>query len=558
MTHITPLSEISGYSQLLANYEKNKDKNWKDWLKFDKIFEKPGKQGLVGLLSIVNTLKDNTQSNKLSKVEDITPELDSEIKTDKQLIFKISQYINYLIQHESTVMCGLNDLAGYCPHFCKLIGNILCEVDPKSGKTKNPFNSEAKYKIKKETMLCEYIDKSSKFYNYIRSNKISEDILYSTIKQVLLAISIAQKKKQFTHYDLHSCNIMMKKCNQNVVFLYVLDEENQFAVPTHGHYPVVIDFGFSYIKDMDDGPLWASMGHTEVGFMSDRFDWVADPKLFLVTVSGEIKEKRGSKKSHKFRRIVRNLFNNLTIDWSSGWDTEDDKSVSDCVLEVISSHNPGSNIFDKYEQYCIDLLQSLIILPLEEQDYSEIDKSYKIFIKEFINIENQISSPFYNLYILKGIVDAARYVRAGYMQKNTRIDSIRTFRMKIIERVNEVANFCKLNNIHYEKMLCSLLVFSKCMEGMLYKFITKRMKEKEYEYNKLPLKSVEQIYAAIETNLSDEYNYNEKTTIFVLDALEENTGMLKLTPEQTNLINEIHPLCRGTSLYDIYKCISPI
>ena len=62
----------------------------------------------------------------------------------------------------------------------------------------------------------------------------------------------------------------------------------QHYIPTNGHYPVIIDFGFSYINDMKDGPLWPSMAHTCVGFMSDRFDWVADPKLFLVTVSGEI------------------------------------------------------------------------------------------------------------------------------------------------------------------------------------------------------------------------------------------------------------------------------
>jgi hypothetical protein len=480
-------------------------------------------------------------------------------KEKKKYVFKISQYINYLIQHESIVMKGLNDLSPYCPHFCKSVGTILCKVDPKSRKTGNPFNTETKCQIQKEALLCEYIDKSCKFYNYIRAtDRISENILYSSIKQVLLAICIAQRKKQFVHYDLHSFNIMMRRCNQNVVFLYVLDEENQFAIPTLGHYPVIIDFGFSYIKDMDDGPLWASMGHTDVGFMSDRFDWVADPKLFLVTVSGEIKEKHNSKSARKLRRIVRNLFNPLTIDWDSGWDTEDDQGAADYVAELIHEYNEGSVIFEDYDHYCIDLLQTLIILPLEEQDYSEIHRSYSIFVKEFVKIENQISSQFYNLYILKGIVDAARHVRAAYTRQDTRIDAIRTFRLKIYERVQEVANFCKLENVHYEKMLCSLFVFSRCMEGVLYDVITTRMKEKEHEYKKLPLKSTEQIYASIEANLPDNYVYNNKTTIFVLDSVNENTGMLQLTDEQVSTINEIHPLCRGTSLYDIYLGKSPI
>ena len=534
MSKITPLSEVSGYSELLTYYEENKDRPWQQWLSFDTVFDKPGKQGLVGLMTLKN-------------------------KTGKKCVFKISQYINYLVHHESVVMKGLNELSPYCPHFCKLIGNIICKVDPKSRKEGNPFNLEAKYPIEKEALLCEFIDKSYKFYNYIRAvDRISEDVLYSTIKQVLLAIAIAQKKKRFAHYDLHSFNVMMRKCNRDVVFLYVLDEENQFAVPTFGHYPVIIDFGFSYISDMEDGPLWASMAHTDVGFMSDRFDWVADPKLFLVTVSGEIKEKRNSKRAHKLRRVVRNLFHSLDIDWMSGWDEGEEQGASDYITEMLEDYNPGSTLFEDYEHYCIDLLQTLVILPLEEQDYSEIHKSYQVFVKEFMHIENQISSPFYNLYILKGLVDAARCVRAAYMQQDTRIDAIRTFRTRVHERVDEVANFCKLEKIHYERLLCSLLIFARCIEGVLYDVMAARMAEKQREYNKLSLKSTEQIYAGIEANIPDDYVYTKDTTVFVLDSVKENTGCVKLTSEQIDIINDIHSLCRGTALYDIHLGRAPI
>ena len=370
-------------------------------------------------------------------------------------------------------------------------------------------------------------------------NYISENVLFSTVKQVLLAISLAQKKKNFTHYDLHSFNIMMRKCDPDLVFLYVLDNENQFIVPTYGHYPVIIDFGFSYIEDMEDGPLWTSLAHTDVGFMSDRFDWVADPKLFLVTVSGEIKEKRPNKRSRKFRRVVRNLFFPLKIDWDSGWDEDDIQSAADYVTELVSDYNPGSLIFENYEHYCIDIIQSLIILPLEEQNYMNIQEHYKIFVREFMNIEKQITSPFYNLYILQGIIDATRYVRAAYMSKDTRIDSIRTFRLKIFERVNEVAKFCKLENIHYEKMLCSLLMLARGVEGVLYDIMEIRMSEKQHKYDMLPLKNIEQIYAAIEVNLPDTYEYNNKTSIIILDSVKETMKNINMTKEQSILINEV-------------------
>ena len=55
-----------------------------------------------------------------------------------------------------------------------------------------------------------------------------------------------------------------------------------------------IDFGFSFCDDLDNKPLWASLAHTDVGFMTNQFDPVADPKLLLVTMSDELKRYRNS------------------------------------------------------------------------------------------------------------------------------------------------------------------------------------------------------------------------------------------------------------------------
>ena len=530
LSNPTNISEIFGFSNLVEYYNQNKDKNFHEWLEFDQTFKNPGKQGLVGLLNSTKKIGNN------------------------KFVFKVSQYINYLVQHEYTVMKGLNELSPYCPHFCKAIGTILCEVDPQSRKSGNPFEITSRHPIEKEVLLTEYIDNSSKLYNYIGSPRIHENVIYSAIKQVLMAIAIAQKKKQFSHYDLHSYNIMMKKCEPDVVFLYVLDEENQFCVPTWGHYPVIIDFGFSYIKDLDDGPAWPSMGHTDVGFMSDRFDPIADPKLFLVTVAKEMRSKRAGSKSNKFRRIVKNMFGRLKIDWESGWDTVEKKGASDFITDMLNGYTVDSNIFHNYDHYCVDLIQSLIILPMEQQKYTDIEVSYQAFIKEFVKIENDIGNPFYNIYILKGIVDIAREIRVDYLSPGkTRDKAIKYFRQGIYERINCVAKYCNPKNIHFEKMLCSLLCLSKNMEGILYDVITSRMKDKEREYSKMPLQTIEQIYGAIEANIPDKYIYNPKTVVFIMNCPKQNCSRLELTPQNCLDINNTHPLSKGTFLYDLYK-----
>ena len=100
------LNGTSNILNLISYYDENKDNDWKEWLSFDTVFNKPSKQGIVGLLEMKNNTSD-------------------------KLVFKISQYINYLTQHESIVMKGLNTLSSYCPHFCRSIGTILCDVEPK-------------------------------------------------------------------------------------------------------------------------------------------------------------------------------------------------------------------------------------------------------------------------------------------------------------------------------------------------------------------------------------------------------------------------------------------
>jgi hypothetical protein len=99
-------------------FEENKDKSIEQWLVFNKVLDKPGKQGIVGLFD----LKNNDSDEK------------------KQYIFKISQYINYLVYHELIIMQGLKEINTYCPHFCKGIGLIKTKVDAKYKKDEdNPF-----------------------------------------------------------------------------------------------------------------------------------------------------------------------------------------------------------------------------------------------------------------------------------------------------------------------------------------------------------------------------------------------------------------------------------
>ena len=91
------------------------------------------------------------------------------------------------------------------------------------------------------------------------------------------------------------------------------------------------------------------------------------------------------------------------------------------------------------------------------------------------------------------------------------------------------------------------------MEGILYDAVENRMEHKEKEYKKLPLQSVEQIYASIEANLPDEYIYNENTKIVIIDAHGEQTDVMQIPESELQILNELHPMARGTYIYDLWK-----
>jgi len=505
------------------------------WFKFNKLFSNQGKQGIVGILDV----------NK-----------DVDINLPKEMVFKISQDINYVIEHEYNIMQSLNDLSSFCPHFCKSFGILEELVEPKfKNIDNNPFNITSNYGINKKILLIEYIKDSYKLYNYIKSSDINESILYSLIKQVILSIAIAQNKKNFTHYDLHSCNIMIKKCDPNISFLYVIDSDS-FLVPTYGYYPVIIDFGFSYVKEIENNPLFPSLGHTQAGFNSFKYDWISDSKLFLITVCDEIVTKRRSSTSKKFKRIVYNMFKELEVDWKSGWDCFEDESVSDFVGKLFKTYKTKSKLFENYEYYCIDIIQGLIILPLENSDYSNTEKAYTAFTKEWYKIEENISNVYYNIYILKRIVQSTRTLRPDYLDTKTRKKSVNNFKKDVLNSIDEVSKFCNPKHINYEVMLCSLYVLSTCLEGIFFKLTEKIVSKSNEQYKNIPFESITDIYCILEQNIPNENTLTNESKIIVLDSDKEMSDIFELNEMDKKNIdnaNNVHALLKGEYINKLYK-----
>ena len=485
---------------------------------------KTGKQGIAGKIEIDN----------------------------ESIAFKVSQNLNHLIEHEFNVMSRLSDI-DFCPNFCSPIEMNVINTEPKFDKTKNPFEIVSKYPIKKSVLMEEYVP-GHKLSKHIKSDQLntSSKVIYSAIKQVMAAIAIAQKRTHFTHYDLHSDNIILKKCDRDNVFLYVLDEETQILIPSMGYIPVIIDYGFSYIDSLEGQYMSASLGHTEIGFTSHKFDWVSDPKLFLVTIFNELNDYRKTKNTKKFENIVRNMFSSLSIDWECGWDNTKGDSASDILIEKLEEKcKISSKIFSKHACYSVDLLCSLIVLPLKEKKHNELYISFSTFVTEFQKIEREIQSSQYNLYILKNIVDSAQRYKDEYLTNPSEV--LGKFKIDLNSAILSVSKFCSPRKIHYEKMLCSLYNFANCAEGFLFNTINKQMKYKATEYKELNISSILDVVNILNVNIEDDYVYNENTKLIVIDSINKSRKEVDLEDETIDLLNETLPCARGYLMYNKYK-----
>lgn len=506
------LNDISGFTHKKDMYDKNKNENVREWLSYDEHIPKSGKQGITGVL---------------------TSKEDPSIK----YCFKVSRYLDHLIEHEWSIIETINKLSNYCVHFCKGYGLIDMKVDLILQKDSNIFINTSKYRIIRKILLQEYINDSCKFSNYISSNtKINNNIIYSTVKQILIALAFAQQEVRFTHYDLHSSNIMMKQCDDNLVFLYLLNDKTQVLIPSYGHYPVIIDYGFSYCNRTSPSYLFQTLRYTDLGFTSDRYDWLTDYKLFLVSVSNQIKRKRNDSSSCLFRKNIKKMFHSLDLDWETGWDKLCRYSVSSLLVKKLNQCTPDNNIFFKENMYeCLDLLQTLVEMPLESGTSIHLELAYSSFMTEFNKIIKQISSRDSLLYILKMMVTSARELSSSFLN-NTKKTTLK-FMRDLHTNIFGISKFCKIDKINGEILLTSLYTIGYSIKSLLYDMMEETMETKHRKQKKIKVQSFEEIYKMID--IATPYNYSSKTIIYIFDAIHKRHFTMRMKPSLIARINQM-------------------
>ncbi len=477
-----------------------------------------------------------------------------DVTNGKQFVYKISRYMNYLAEHEYFIMQGLGSIADFCPSFCKVVDIQQIPISPFfKDKSINPFEFHKK-PLLLNVLFIEYIEGSIPLMDLIRDESIPFDIIISVIKQTILGILVAQRERKFVHYDLHSENILIRKCDVNQVNVYKLDANNVVSIPTMGYTPVIIDFGFGRSDDLNDHPLCISLSFTESGYMSPAFDPIADMKIFLVSISSDLDTYRFTDQVDEFRNMVKHIFKPLKLDWRAGWDLHNCPDIINQIYDYIEDENETSAVWNKYPHYCMDILQNLVSVPLlpnENVSLKELKRGYDTFMVEFRKIDEEVNNPFYSLYILHHLICIAKSIKLLYMAEETRAQSIQYFSNNVFGIINPVSKFCRLKRVNWEILLCALYVIEEQLGGQLFFLLDKAMRYKSIEYSQLEFQSVQHIYGLIDILFPIYFKGTEETLLVLYNCVNKQTDEYDLSAEEWEIVNEEHPLTKGMAIWEI-------
>jgi len=530
-------------------------KNGLKAFKFCKKYEKSA-QGSAGILRYYKKSQHSPskRSRVLKEAREFLVEPYNILKSTLQdeymkIVYKIGLESPFLSQHEHDIAVTLEQLATFLPNFMKsydIIKNVL--VDVKSKYTKNPFvntsmNVRSKTSIYADVLLLEYISSKMSFDTMIYMRRKTQDIrqqIDSLINQIMFAILIAQDKLEFVHNDLHFSNILVCECLPNTVLLYkfYLQNELQYGfVKTYGVFPVIIDYGFSYTRE--NNILYTGIHHNHKGYINYTFDKFADMKTLLARIS-ENGYSFYDGNGDDFRKDVEHNIFTMNIDQTTGWDVNKFESASKrlvhriqpIIKNILCKFDTDAvrckTVFTEKEYEIVDIIGSLIILPLQEKSYDNLEDCLESFFKEWLKIEKWIDRTAEKLYILTNIVD---YIRHNIMDiSDSPTDGV-AYDVKIADfvsycykHITKIGGTVDLTDVNFTALYINILYLADCFEGILHKHCTAYQQIKDKEYKKLKYTSAYDMYTLIEPYITHPINIEKNDYIVILDACEEKTS----------------------------------
>lgn len=204
-------------------------------------------------------------------------------KIKNMFIEKVSRDSNNdNLLHELIVgLYGTNKTRNYIPNFAYVYGGFKCAPPVIDTITKKVTSWCLDNENAVNYVLYENIAPAISMKEYIESCSPAEFL--NIYMQVLYSLKLAHKLFDFTHYDLHTENVLIRAYkihNQNRLFQIQYETENGMEYITTNKIATIIDFGYNHIQH--DGQHFGQYGLIPYFTYPDRSWIIHDAYKFLL------------------------------------------------------------------------------------------------------------------------------------------------------------------------------------------------------------------------------------------------------------------------------------
>jgi len=493
-----------------------------------------------------------------------------QLKNDatNKVVFKVSNCVDFSIEHESIVLDQINKIANYCPHFMYKFAELDLPISSnyftKEGKKGNGVLQDPKTIATTPILFTEFISKYT-FYHAIKG--YDKNVISSLLIQVLTALKISQEKCNFTHYDLHMDNILVRECDPNTVHLYILPDGEVVFVPTYGLVPVIIDMGSAHSKGHKR--MLSSSENYECGLQATSFDRLADVHHLLLSTFSCLEKYMPVCEKLMFK--IGLMFYPLPVWKEKGWKIlfhRLNKAVKYIIRDKSKLIHTGhkddrenySHIFEELFEDFLSILNGAISLPFETNKIIETDSEkfedlliskFDVFFKHFVDMleTDSIKSDQDCLYVLKEIVNVAYKLN----QPNTKEEkdkALSQLRVKLLFVINDH----DLKKVKINEFIKSVHEFGKVI-GSLYKLLEEEHNEFiEEVYEKCP-SDITEFINFFRQNIPPECELSNNTIVHIYDAQQEKfvEKRLKITRKELEELNKMSLKNKGIFLHKVLQ-----
>jgi len=582
-----------------------------------KSFKHQGVQGLTGVLSV-----DNSSYKKLP------------------LVFKLSVEIDKAVEHEFSILENLSKLREFCPHFVSsfLMTELpisrtyvythtlnddslstdsddlsysqrsISESDNSSASESESSenDSDEEYTIDDVELFMndgEYLPTNVLFMEYVSQLSFSDicrshvrknkSLIISQILMILSALTIAQHHCNFTHYDLHVDNILIRECEPTAMFVYKFEKEG-LIVPTFGFYPVIIDMGSSYSESVENTQMKTSVSNYDNGLQPVLFDKINDLHHFLLSALYDIEyetnefyymsthmlyffrhlpvlRKKGWKQlpNNLLRNVVKRInsacqtiklsnIDSITTSNTTEKPEKIDKEAKTLglrslpvwvdmdrdLIEILSYgiNLPWSNQLDEE----LETLISKSIENIDERFDEAIKLSFIPFLKEFQKFDNMscFEDPNDLLFVLRELVDTV-YKSNDIINKNMSKQTSKYIYTQFKWRLNKEFRDMPVS-LNFNNLIISCKYCISVLNKFYYQTIKLHKEIIDTAYAKTEIKTTLDMLKWFRQNSSLRVDYTPESIFYVWDSVNGKNKKLKLKDivdeEEMNQIIKMKPL----------------